>query len=221
MNSFRSPNDSESLVGDTQPRRIHIAGNLAGAGKTTLARRLGARLGIPVYDLDAIAYEGAYGGRPGMKRSLDQRAHDVSAFLAHPAWITEGCFLWWTDRLLEKAQLIIWLDIHWSLAWWRVSKREARRWVAGEKTHGGLLNHLRFLRRQRADYLTATPRVPRAPDDDSANSRAGTLAELTRFADKTIRCARTRDVEAITKSLWHSEPGAGSPYTADDGESRQ
>ena len=77
MNSFRSPDDYASLVCDTHPRRIHIAGNLAGAGKTTLGRRLGARLEIPVYDLDAIAYEGAYEGRPGVKRPLDQRDRDV------------------------------------------------------------------------------------------------------------------------------------------------
>ena len=201
MDSFQSPANCDSLVGTTPLKRIHIIGNLAGAGKTTLARRLGMRLGIPIYDLDAIAYEGAYEGRPGVKRSIEQRTRDVSAILHQSEWITEGCFLWWTSRLLEKAQLIVWLDTHWSLAAWRVSKREARRWIAGEKMHGGLFDYLRFLRQQRADYLSRTPRVPTAPDDDSANSRASTLTELSRVADKTVRCARPRDVKAVESIL--------------------
>ena len=200
MNSFRMPEDA-SLIGSKPLHRIHIIGNLAGAGKTSLARCLGSRLSIPVYDLDALAYEGAYEGRPGIKRAVEQRMLDIDAIIRDPAWITEGCFLWWTDRLLEEAQLIIWLDLHWSRAAWRVTKREARRWVAGDKPHGGILAHLRYLRKQRADYLTATPRVPNAPDDDSANSRAGTLVELSRFTNKTIRRVRPHDVEAVVGSL--------------------
>jgi len=37
--------------------RIHIIGG-PGAGKSTLARRLGATLGLPVHTLDTVAYEG-------------------------------------------------------------------------------------------------------------------------------------------------------------------
>lgn len=199
--TFLRPDDCVARFADEQPRRIHIIGTSGGAGKTTLARRMGVSLEIPVHDLDAIAYEGASEGRPGVKRPIEDRLRDISFILRQPAWMTEGCYLWWINELLEQAELIVWLDLHWSVAAWRVVKREARRWRAGEKMHGGILEYINFLWDQRSDYLSKTPGTPTAQDDDSAISRAGTLTELSRYAVKTARCARPGDVETVVESL--------------------
>ena len=63
----------------TGARRIHIVGG-PGSGKTTLAARLGRHLGVPVYDLDAIAYEAG----AGPKRELGARRTDVDRFAVGP-----------------------------------------------------------------------------------------------------------------------------------------
>ena len=70
--TFLRPDDCVARFADEQPRRIHIIGTSGGAGKTTLARRMGVSLEIPVHDLDAIAYEGASEGRPGVKRPIER-----------------------------------------------------------------------------------------------------------------------------------------------------
>ena len=126
---------------------------------------------------------------------------DISSITRQTAWVAEGCYLWWVDQLLERAQLIVWLDLHWSVATRRVAKREVRRWLAREKMHGGILDYLNFLRGGRSDYLSTTPGIPTAPDDDSAISRAGTLVELSRYRGKTVRCARPHDVDTLLSVL--------------------
>ena len=51
------------------------------------------------------------------------------------------------------------------------------------------------------DYRRVEPPVPRAPYDDSAISRSGTLTELIRHQEKTVRCAARRDVVALLDAL--------------------
>src|SRR4051812_11565326 len=94
---MRSMNGRAKMAGVliTHEQRIHIIGG-PGSGKTTLARRLSARLSVPAYDLDTIAYESG----AGRKRPLDMRLTDVRRIAADPAWVIEGAYLWWTDDVL-------------------------------------------------------------------------------------------------------------------------
>jgi adenylate kinase family enzyme len=112
--------------------RIHIVG-APGTGKSTLARRLGATLGLPVHELDAIAYEG-----PDFhEQPLVQREAAAREIASDPRWVAEGIFIGWTDPLLERADLIIWLDY---LTW----RGSAARAVA--RTFRGALREMRFRR---------------------------------------------------------------------------
>ena len=119
--------------------RIHIIGGPA-AGKSTLARRLGAVLDLPVYELDKIAFEGS----DFQEQPLARRAAAVREIAALPRWVTEGIFLDWTDPLLERAEAIIWLDHG---TWRHSALRTLHRTVRGalrevRKRRG----HERFLR---------------------------------------------------------------------------
>jgi len=85
-------------------RRIVLLG-CAGAGKTTLARRLGERSGMPVVCLDAI-WRPDWGPNDVERfRALLVEAH------AGDAWISDGNFALATfDIRLPRADLIVWLD---------------------------------------------------------------------------------------------------------------
>jgi adenylate kinase family enzyme len=102
-------------------RRIVVLG-CAGAGKTTLARRLGERSGIPVVCLDAIWLPDWGPGDVERFRALMVEAH------AGDAWISDGNFALATfDIRLPRADLIVWLDRPRLHAAWRAIRRVFRR----------------------------------------------------------------------------------------------
>jgi hypothetical protein len=176
--------------------RIHIVGGPA-SGKTTLSRRLGERLGLRVFHLDEVAFEGG-GGSP---RPLAARLADVDAILEQPAWITEGTFLGWTEGLLREADLIVWLDLPWPLAAWRFTLRHLRGGWSGTA-------HLHPLRRAASlrkllGFLAYIHRYARATSASSAElsefypSRAATIEQLAPLAGKVVRLHRPSQIEAL------------------------
>jgi adenylate kinase family enzyme len=67
--------------------RIIILGN-AGAGKSTMARRLIGTKNIPCLSLDEIACE-----QTAERKSLDESLRLLSDFLSsNPDWVIEGCY---------------------------------------------------------------------------------------------------------------------------------
>ena len=85
-------------------RRILIVGN-SGGGKSTLARRLGEKLGLPVVHLDVIFW------KPGWVESDrdEYRARVVEA-LAAPEWICDGNFTSTFGMRMALSDTIIWID---------------------------------------------------------------------------------------------------------------
>src|SRR5690242_10127984 len=69
-------------------RRIAIIGN-AGGGKSTLARRIGEALGLPVHEIDLLQW------KPGWVRAALEEFNQVhDQWLAAPAWIIDGWGSW-------------------------------------------------------------------------------------------------------------------------------
>jgi len=165
-------------------QRVHVIGG-PGSGKTTLARRLSARLGAEAFDLDEVAYVGG----AGAERSPADRRVSLEAILAKPAWVTAGKYVSWIDGLLESADAIVWLDVSWRIAAWRIVVRHVRASLAGTNRHPGWLLLLRFLRSTRRYYLDAA-----AVEEAEGVTRARTVRQLERYADKVVRCLSTRDV---------------------------
>src|SRR5205823_9251445 len=86
-----------------------------------------------------------------------------------PAWVTEGTMLGWSDPLLRAADRIVWLDIPWRVALWRMLLRHVRAELAGNNRHPGWRRLFRFLWYTRKYYLNRYPCTP-VPDDGEGNA---------------------------------------------------
>jgi adenylate kinase family enzyme len=85
-------------------RRVLIIGN-SGGGKSTLARRLGDKLGLPVIHLDVLFW------KPGWVESDDEEFRSrIAAALAAPAWVCDGNFGGSWDLRMPLADTIVWID---------------------------------------------------------------------------------------------------------------
>jgi adenylate kinase family enzyme len=97
--------------------RIAIVG-CSGGGKSTLARALGARLGLPVVHLDTLFW------KPGwIESNLDEFRPKVEAAANEPRWIIEGNFTSASALRFARADTIVWIELSVWLCLWRALAR--------------------------------------------------------------------------------------------------
>lgn len=99
--------------------RIAIIGN-AGGGKSTMARQLRDRLGLPLHAIDQLQWRP--GWRPAPKEEFDA-AH--ARLLAAPQWIIDG---WGDFAAIEarfaRADTIVLVDYPlWRHYWWAIKRQ--------------------------------------------------------------------------------------------------
>lgn len=112
-------------------KRILVIGS-TGAGKTTFARQLAARLNIPYIELDSLYWEPNWTARP-----LYEFRADVEEFASGEAWIADGNYTSARDALWPRAQVVIWLDYGFWLTFGRLMRRTYRRIFTSEKLWNG------------------------------------------------------------------------------------
>jgi adenylate kinase family enzyme len=110
-------------------KRILILGS-AGAGKSTLARRLAVLLKLEVIHLDRHWWQP--GWVPMAKEAWQEK---VREFAARQSWIIDGNYLPTLPERLAAADTVIFLDFPRLLCLWRVCKR---RFVYRRKTRADL-----------------------------------------------------------------------------------
>jgi adenylate kinase family enzyme len=103
----------------SRPHRILVAG-VAGSGKSTLCRRITAATGIPYTELDGL-YHG-----PGWTPQPDF-AQTVERITARPDWVAEWQYRAVRQMLLERAELLVWLDPPFRVTLRQVVRRTVRR----------------------------------------------------------------------------------------------
>lgn len=101
-----------------QPMRRVLVIGPGGAGKSTLAKRLGERLEIEVLHLDRFYWS------PGwIEMPKAEWLKTVKELLAREAWIMDGNYSGTLDIRFEACDTIIFLDMARTLCLWRVLKR--------------------------------------------------------------------------------------------------
>ena len=125
------------------PRRILVLGR-AGAGKSTLAGRLGAGLGVPVMHLDKLFWQP---GWVAVDRATFQAR--VEAAVAGPAWILDGTYSFAFRWTMARAELVVWAECPRHVSIRRLLERAWTLSLQGEDRPSGPLQAVRweFLRK--------------------------------------------------------------------------
>lgn len=98
-------------------KRVLVIGP-GGAGKSTLARRLGQILSKEVIHLDTFYW------KPGwIEPSKEDWLETVEQLLARDSWVMDGNYSGTIARRLESADTVLFLDFPRTICVWRVIKR--------------------------------------------------------------------------------------------------
>jgi adenylate kinase family enzyme len=108
-------------------RRVSVVGN-AGSGKTTLAKALAARLGVPHVELDAIFHQPNWTPLP-----TDEFRRQVADAVAADSWVVDGNYSSVRDLVWQRADTVVWLDLSRPMVMRRVVARTLRRMATGEE----------------------------------------------------------------------------------------
>ena len=104
----------------------------SGAGKTTLAARIGEVLQVPHVEIDALFHGADWTPRPTFR-------DDVARFTAGPAWVTEWQYGSVRPLLAERADLLVWLDLPRPQVMAQVVRRTLRRRLLRQRLWNGNL----------------------------------------------------------------------------------
>jgi hypothetical protein len=117
-------------------RRVSVVGT-TGSGKTTFARRLAERLGVPHVECDALAW-----GPKWTLRSSDTFRALASEATDGEAWVTDGNYggAGVRDIIWRRADTLVWLDYPFGVIFWRLLRRTLARIRSAEELWPGTGN---------------------------------------------------------------------------------
>src|SRR6185503_1493018 len=110
-------------------RRVAILASASGSGKTTLGRELARRLDVPFHELDALHH-----GPDWTEATADELRARVEPLVAEDAWVLDGAYRGKLgDLVLERAELVVWLDLPLRIWLPRLLRRTVTRIVRREE----------------------------------------------------------------------------------------
>lgn len=112
----------------------------SGCGKSTFARNLAARAGLPHVELDAIHWNNDWTESPDDEFNANfDRATDAGR------WVIDGNYgrRGMQERIFDDADLVVWLDLPFTTIFRRICVRSVRR-AATKETLWGTNNHESF-----------------------------------------------------------------------------
>lgn len=112
-------------------QRIVVVGT-TGSGKTSMARELGQRLGLPHIELDALHWD------PNWTVAPDEAFRErVAQAVAGDRWIVDGNYDKAREIVWPRADMVVWLDYDLLRILWRLSRRTVGRLVRRETLWNG------------------------------------------------------------------------------------
>jgi adenylate kinase family enzyme len=116
-----------------RPQRIAIVSTSSGCGKTTLGRLLANKLDAPFVELDALVHGPGWIETPG-----EALRAKLAPLLEQDRWVVDGHYRRKLgDMVLQRADLIIWLDLPVRVWFPRLVWRTLRRVVTREVLWNG------------------------------------------------------------------------------------
>jgi hypothetical protein len=115
-------------------QRINVVG-MSCSGKTTLARAIAQRLGVPHVELDALYWERDW--TPASDETFRAR---VATALAPDGWVADGGYQMARDIIWGRADTVVWLDYPLRVILPRWARRTAGRLRSGQEFWPGTGN---------------------------------------------------------------------------------
>jgi len=173
--------------------RVAVIG-VTGAGKTTFAAALAAKLAAPHIELDALHWEPNW-----TMAELDVFRARVARAVDGQRWVADGNYSKVRDLVWDRADTVVWLDYPFALTFLRLLRRTLRRVGTGQELWNGNRERFReqFLSRESL-FVWVIKTYPRY--------RASFPAELASDRYQHLQVARLRTPGAAERWLAGARP---------------
>jgi len=118
-------------VTPTNSRRIAVVGATS-SGKTTLAREIAHRFGVPHVELDALRYRQGW-----VETSEEVFRGAVTECVGEDQWVIDGNYEDVRDLIWLRTQLLVWIDFPLYVTLGRLLRRTFSRLFGNEEFAGG------------------------------------------------------------------------------------
>ena len=114
-------------------RRVSVVGS-TGAGKSTLARAIATRLGVPFVELDGFMHQAGWQPRPD-----SEFMDDVDKATSGSGWVVDGNYRRFVIEgpVWQRADTVVWLDVPRRTVMRQVIARTIRRALTREELWNG------------------------------------------------------------------------------------